>query len=91
MDAIQKNIVDNYMMPIAEREFNKATEEWEARLESEKSLNAERLKNPQFATSLGLPPDLPQHTIDILKVTLAIDSIGPQKPERDKVYRRYGF
>lgn len=91
MDAISERLVDNYMRNAADMAYTKAIQEWEAKLEMEEGRNAQNLKNPQFAASLGLPAELPDYTIQILKRTMAMDKIGPDKPEVDKFYRRYGF
>lgn len=91
MNAIQKTIVDNYLLPVADKAYQDQIKEWENKIEAEQARKAEELKDPQYAASLGLPPNLPQHTINILKVAMAVDKYGPEKPEVDKVYRRYGL
>lgn len=91
MDKIQIAIVDNYLMPMAEKKYKDDVKEWEDKIKQESNRNAEKLQDSQFAASLGLPPNLPKRTINILKRTMAVDSLGPQKPKIDKIYQKYGF
>lgn len=59
-------------------------EQHERDLQAEQNRNAEQFSNPAFAASLGLPPELPQHTIDILKHTMALSRLEPTRPKRSK-------
>lgn len=50
----------------------------------EQELNAEKLRDPAFAASLGLPPNLPEYTIGVLKRTMALARLEPTRPKADK-------
>lgn len=45
---------------------------------------AERLSDPAYATSLGLPAELPEFTRRILGTAMAHDTVGPKLPKRSK-------
>lgn len=82
--------VDAMAREFAKHMFDKATREHEAELKREAERQSQRLADNDYATSFGLPADLPDHTREILGITMTLDRLGPMRPQRDKVYRRYG-
>lgn len=91
MDAIQRNLVDSYAQRLADKEYQEAVKQHEVKLRNEKNMLKEKLKDPEFAKSLGLPENLPHHTRIILKNAMAIDKIGPQQPSREFHYKNRGI
>jgi hypothetical protein len=82
--------VDQMAREFAKHMFDKATREHEAEMKREAERQAARLADNDYVASFGLPTDLPEHTRKILGVTMTADRLGPMRPQRDKVYRRYG-
>lgn len=56
----------------------------------EQERNAVSLKDQQFAVSLGLPPELPDYTIGILKRTMALAKLEPSRPKVNQYDSRGG-
>lgn len=82
--------VDAMARSFAKHMFDKATREHEAEMKREAERQAARLTDDDYAASFGLPTDLPESTREILGVTMSLDRLGPSRPQRDKIYRRYG-
>lgn len=91
LDNVQQKIADNYARTMAQKAYDKQVKEWEEKVEAEKNKQFELMQSPEYLESLGLPSKMPRESLHILKTAMALDKIGPQKPEVDKVYRRYGF
>lgn len=82
--------VDEMARSFAQHMFDKATREHESEMKREAERQAARLADNDYAASFGLPTDLPEFTREILGVAMTADRLGPMRPQRDKVYRRYG-
>lgn len=82
-------LTESSIMAFANERFLRAVRDWNASLLQEEERVAQELNDPQFAVSLGLPPDLPQFTKDILKRTMAVDRLGPQMPKREDTYKKF--
>lgn len=64
---------------------------WDRKVAQSEAAFAEDLGRPGYAESLGLPADLPESTIEILKRTMAGDRHADSMPTRAKVYRKFGL
>lgn len=84
-------ITDNYLGRMADKKYKESLADWEKQLATEQDRNMDLLGDPGYAKSIGLPEKLPQHTIDILKVTMALDKLGPSKPQADVIYKQFGL
>lgn len=80
---------DTFLRSVAQREYEQRRAEHLAELAAASEHFAALLHNPEHNTTLGLPADLPDFTIGVLRETMARDVIGPKEPQIDKVYGRW--
>lgn len=75
----------------ADSEYGAANREYRRRVKKAEKRTAEKLRSPQFCRELGLPDKLPDETIRILKQTMTLDKLGPEKPKLSTFYERVGL
>lgn len=70
--------------------YRKATREWRDELVAEQDRQRELLNDPAYLASLGLPAEMPPEALDILKVTMAADAVGPRMPKLSTYAEKFG-
>jgi len=76
---------------IADAEYDEAIKQWEIKKEKTQEEYANNLRNPSYCSSLGLPENLPEHAINILKQSMTLNVLGSKYPNKGRIYRKYNI
>lgn len=85
------DVIDTAIKTEVKRRYDQATKQWRNELEAEQDRQREQLNNPAYLTELGLPVALPPESLDILKVTMALDTVGPKMPKISTFAEKFGL
>lgn len=71
-------------------EYDKHCKLWEKSMTMQENIAEQKLQDNTFCVSIGLPENLPEFTVGVLKRTISLDICGDAKPKRNEIYKKFG-